>query len=103
MGAIATAAQSGRLDAEYIGQLSPGERSAILTDIWGIGQWTADMMSIFYFGEADIWPDGDLAVRKTRTMLTSSRRKTVLTAERFVPYRAYLALHMWRYVNAKPD
>lgn len=103
LGVIATVAQSGRLDAEYLGRLSPEERSAILTDIWGIGQWTADMMSIFYFGEADIWPDGDLAVRKTLTLLTSPRRKTVLTAEHFAPYRSYLALHMWRYVNAKPD
>ncbi|MEO0768859.1 MAG: DNA-3-methyladenine glycosylase 2 family protein [Cyanobacteria bacterium J06649_4] len=99
VGAIAQAAKTDQLNSQQLGPLTSPERTAILTKIWGIGQWTADMMNLFYFGDVDVWPEGDLAVRKTLTMLTSPRRKTIRTAERFAPYRSYLALHMWRYVH----
>lgn len=35
------------------------------------------MISIFYIGDEDVWPDGDLAARNTLIKLTSKRRKTV--------------------------
>lgn len=103
VGAIAQAAQSGQLTATDLQQLSTAERTQRLTALWGIGQWTADMMNIFYFGEPDIWPEGDVTARKTLETLTSKRRKTMRTAKRFEPYRSYLALHMWRHVDATPD
>ncbi len=91
------------LDTDELRSLSVAERSARLTAIWGVGQWTADMMNMFYFGEPDIWPDGDVAARKTLERLTSKRRKTVRSAERFKPYRSWLALYMWAHVDAPPD
>lgn len=100
--AIGDAARDGRLEAEALREMDHPTRSAHLTDLWGVGQWTADMISIFYFGEEDIWPEGDVAARKTLERLTSPRRKTVRTAARFAPYRSYLALYMWRHVDAPP-
>lgn len=100
MGAIAAAFTQGQLDATALAQLSQTDRVKQLTKIWGIGQWTADMMGIFYFGDPDIWPDGDVTARKTLEKLTSKRRKTVRTAARFLPYRSYLALHMWKNVDS---
>ena len=91
------------LDTEELRALSVPERTARLTSIWGVGQWTADMMNMFYFGEPDIWPDGDVAARKTLERLTSKRRKTVRTAQMFKPYRSWLALYMWAHVDAPPD
>lgn len=101
--AIAEAALSDQLNAADLSRLSIAERTQSLTALWGVGQWTVDMMNIFYFGERDVWPDGDVAARKTLEKLTSRRRKTTRTAARFSPYRSYLALYMWRYVDAKPD
>lgn len=101
--AIAEAALSHQLDATELSLLSATERTLRLTALWGVGQWTADMMNIFYFGEPDIWPDGDVAARKTLEKLTSKRRKTARTAALFSPYRSYLALYMWRYVDAVPN
>ena len=101
--AIGDAAREGRLDGEALRPLSANERAAELTSLWGVGQWTADMANLFWFGEEDIWPDGDVAARKTLSALTSARRKTVRTAQRFAPYRSYLALYMWRWVDARPD
>ena len=100
--AIAWAALLGQLDAQQLSALSAADRTEKLTALWGVGQWTADMMNIFYFGEPDIWPDGDVAARKTLERLTSKRRKIARTAALFAPYRSHLALYMWRYVDAKP-
>ncbi|MGC1219239.1 MAG: hypothetical protein WA883_17330 [Phormidesmis sp.] len=100
--AIAQAALRGQLDPTELSQLSAVERTKRLIALWGVGPWTADMMGIFYFGDEDIWPNGDVTARKTLEKLTSKRRKTVKTAARFVPYRTYLALHMWQYTDATP-
>ena len=102
MGAIAAAARAGELDAEALGKMETSDRTQRLIQIWGIGQWTADMLNIFYFGDPDIWPDGDTTARKTLEKLTSARRKTTRTAARFAPHRSYLALYMWRQADAAP-
>ena len=91
------------LDTDELRALNIADRTTRLTAMWGVGQWTADIMNMFYFGEKDIWPDGDVAARKTLERLTSKRRKTVRTAERFKPYRSWLALYMWAHVDAPPD
>ena len=95
MRAIALAKLANQLDETMLNELDHEDRSQCLTEIWGVGQWTADMMGIFYFGDPDIWPDGDTTARKNLERLTSRRRKTVRTAARFAPYRSYLALYMW--------
>lgn len=100
---IARESRRGGLNATELQTLSHKQRTNHLTSLWGVGQWTSDMISIFYFGDEDVWPDGDLAARKTLEKLTSRRRKTVRTAERFAPYRSYLALYMWKYQDVVPD
>lgn len=102
MGAISAAALAGQLDAEVLGEMETGARTQQLTQIWGVGQWTANMLNIFYFGDPDIWPDGDTTARKTLEKLTSPRRKTTRTAAHFAPHRSYLALYMWRQADAAP-
>ncbi|TDX28063.1 DNA-3-methyladenine glycosylase II [Modicisalibacter xianhensis] len=100
--AIAEQARLGELEAESLRPLDHAERSRRLTALWGVGQWTADMIAIFHFGDEDVWPDGDVAARKTLTRLTSPRRKTIRTAARFAPHRSWLALYLWRHVDAPP-
>ena len=91
------------LDVHVLRPLGAEQRAERLTALWGVGAWTADMMNMFYFGEPDIWPDGDVAARKTLEKLTSKRRKTIRTAERFRPYRSWLAIYLWAHVDAPPD
>ncbi|MEO0869436.1 MAG: DNA-3-methyladenine glycosylase 2 family protein [Cyanobacteria bacterium J06642_11] len=99
MGAIAQADRANQLNSSKLAKLNHTERSRCLTQIWGVGQWTADMMGIFYFGDPDIWPEGDTTARKHLEALTSRRRKTSRTAARFAPHRSYLALYMWHQAN----
>ncbi len=99
MKAIVSAAETGKLNKQQLQQMSQDQRAAVLTEIWGVGQWTSDMMGIFYFGDKDIWPDNDVTATKTLQRLTSKRRKTALTAARFAPYRSYLAMYMYRFAD----
>jgi len=89
----------GFLDSAEIRAMDHAARSTHLTRIWGIGQWTCDMLAIFYCRELDIWPEGDLAVvRGLKRHI--GRRSVNRAAAEFAPYRSLLALYMWRLAGA---
>ena len=93
--------EEGLLDSEHLGALDHVARSSQLRSIWGIGQWTCDMASIFYFLCSDIWPEADVSVQRVfRHLAGHSVRDS--TSERFSPYRSYLALSMWKCADAVP-
>jgi DNA-3-methyladenine glycosylase II len=100
--AIREAHAAGRLDAKRLRKLDHAARSLELTSIHGIGPWTSDMVSIFYCRDPDVWPDGDGAVIRALRRYIGNRRKTALAAAPFAPYRSYLALYMWRLLDAEP-
>ena len=45
-------------------KLSDDEIVGELTLVRGIGRWTAEMFLMFQLGRLDVWPVGDLGVRK---------------------------------------
>lgn len=92
---------SGVLNTETLLQLGHAARSEQLLAIWGIGQWTCDMVSIFYYRCPDIWPETDTSVQRTFTSLIG-RRCTKKVASLFIPYRSFLALAMWQFVDNLP-
>lgn len=102
MACIAQAALGGDIHPLRLRPLDQAERTKRLTAIWGVGQWTADMMNMFYFGDEDVWPGSDIAVQKTFQRLVGRRKKSWQTARSFSPYRSYLALYMWRWADNKP-
>lgn len=100
--AIRTAQAEGRLDAVSLAALDHAERSRRLRAIHGVGQWTCDMVSIFHCGDADVWPETDVAVQRTFTGLIGRRRKPAKAAARFSPRRSWLARYMWRITDTEP-
>jgi DNA-3-methyladenine glycosylase II len=70
-----------------------------LTGISGVGQWTARMQLLFSLGRPDVFPVGDLGVRKGMQTLFErelDRDAMVEAAERWAPYRSYAALYLWQ-------
>ena len=72
-----------------------------LTSLWGIGPWTVDMFMMFQLGRLDIWPTGDLGVRRGWEKiyaLTDEIEPKVLDAKggKFRPYRSVVAWYCWR-------
>lgn len=104
LSAINEAHRAGALSPKRLSLMDSMERAEHLTRIWGVGQWTADMTSIFFFGDTDIWPDGDAAARGTLARLLQDKPTLAPTAvaARFAPHRSLLALYMWRVVDALP-
>jgi len=100
---IAKASKSGRLEPDALKCLPPRKRNECLTEIWGVGPWTADIIGIFYFRDPDVWPESDITVQKTLQRLIGRRRKTILAAEKFAPNRSSLARYMWNIADASPS
>lgn len=102
--AINAAHAQGRLAPAKLRRMDFDERCALLLDLHGVGQWTVDMASMFYFGDTDIWPEGDLAVARTFRGYLSARqlRKMDELVAAFSPNRSYLALYMWQIIDGVP-
>jgi len=97
--AIGVATELGQLDAQRVIRMGHKERTASLTKIPGVGPWTADMVGIFYCGDPDIWPEGDLVAQRTLRDLLGKKFSTVRAAALFSPWRSRLALAMWKSVD----
>jgi DNA-3-methyladenine glycosylase II len=69
-----------------------------LTAITGVGTWTAKMQLMFSLGRPDVFPVGDLGVRKgMRTLYGDIGREAMAErAERWAPYRSYASLYLWQ-------
>lgn len=70
-----------------------------LTSITGVGTWTANMQLLFSLGRPDVFPVGDLGIRKgMRTLFGDEidRDDMVERAEAWRPYRSYASLYCWR-------
>ncbi len=61
---VARAALEGRLDGEELGALPVEEAVARLTEIRGVGRWTAEQMLFRALGRVEVFPGGDLGVQK---------------------------------------
>lgn len=63
----------------------------------GIGEWTAGYIAMRAFGDPDAYPAGDLVL--LRAASAASSRELERHAERWRPWRAYAALHLWQGVR----
>jgi len=81
-----------RFDAEQ----SPHEFRRALTSIRGIGEWTAQYVSMRALKDPDAFPDSDLGLIKAIAWPERVTPKDLRTrAEAWRPYRAYAAMLLW--------
>ena len=62
----------------------------------GVGEWTVNMIEIFYLMDFDIWPEKDFAIQKMIRIVNSKTKAPVKYSKVFSPYLSILALHFWR-------
>lgn len=60
---LAARTASGELALDRVSRLPDDEIVAQLSQVRGIGRWTAEMFLIFELRRLDVWPTGDLGVR----------------------------------------
>ncbi|MBT2224547.1 DNA-3-methyladenine glycosylase 2 family protein [Nonomuraea sp. NEAU-A123] len=86
---LAIAVSEGRIDLD--GGQDPAEAVAELLDVPGIGPWTASYVALRALRDPDAWPIGDLVLNKRMACLGIPEDHI----ERWRPWRAYAALHLW--------
>ncbi len=94
----------GDLDFTSIDQLENDEVSQKLIQVKGIGQWTADMFLMFTLNRLDVFPLGDLGVKKGVQIFESlkelpSEKEMASVALQWQPYRTIAAWYMWKLVD----
>ncbi|WP_050049369.1 DNA-3-methyladenine glycosylase family protein [Halanaeroarchaeum sulfurireducens] len=73
-----------------------------LTNVRGVGPWTAKMFLLFGLGRADVFPVEDLGIRTAMKQVIGedlSRAEMVETAARWQPYRSYASQYLWRTID----
>jgi DNA-3-methyladenine glycosylase II len=98
---LATRVADGELDLDRIGELSDEDVIAGLTEIKGIGRWTAEMFLIFHLGRPDVLSAGDLGIRRAIQIaygLDDLPGPTDMErlAEPWRPQRTLACLYLWR-------
>ncbi len=69
-----------------------------ITSLWGFGDWSAEMIAIFYLGKTNIWSEKDLILNKGINQICDQCELTPDELLKIVdPYQSYLALHIWRH------
>ena len=82
------------------------EAIALLTQVKGIGRWSAEIYLLFAEGRPDVWPAGDLAVQIEVGRILGlperpSERQTRALAERWRPHRGAAAIMAWHHYNTE--
>jgi AraC family transcriptional regulator of adaptative response / DNA-3-methyladenine glycosylase II len=68
-----------------------------LSDINGIGRWTADYIALRGLGEPDAFPSGDIVLRRACSQGNKVMTPSALEqrAEAWRPWRGYAAIYLW--------
>ena len=98
---LAQAALSKEVDFKNLHEMSDEAVYRDLTKLWGIGPWTVDMFMMFQLGRLDIWPTGDLGVRRGWEKIHKLKDEITPTdlekkGEKFRPHRSIVAWYCWR-------
>ena len=88
------------LDPRGLARLGDDDVIERLSTVRGIGRWTAEMFLLFQLRRLDVWPTGDLGVRRGYGLAWGvpmpSPKELELLGEPFRPYRSVAAWYCWR-------
>ena len=101
---LAGLALSGQIDFRDLESM--GDESVIqkLTQIKGVGQWTAEMYLMFSMNRLDVFPIDDVAIRNAMTMVYDIPKddfdaQAQIIAEKWKPYRTIACWYLYRYLD----
>ena len=88
------------LDPKGLRAQSDAEVVARLSAVRGIGKWTAEMFLMFQLRRLDVWPTGDLGVRRGFGLAwgipTPTAKELEPLGDPYRPYRSVVAWYCWR-------
>jgi DNA-3-methyladenine glycosylase II len=91
------------LDPRRLARQSDTEVVERLSSVRGIGRWTAEVFLIFQLRRLDVWPTGDLGVRRGYGLAwnvpTPTPKELDRLGETYHPYRSIVAWYCWRAIE----
>ena len=96
---------SGAIPNHRLSTLSDEEVIERLTDVQGIGRWTAEMFLIFVLNRPDVFPLDDLGLQKAiktayRMKRWPTKKQMIKLAEPWKPWRTVASWYLWRAADA---
>jgi DNA-3-methyladenine glycosylase II len=99
----------GRIRFDSLAKQSNEQIMTELTDVKGIGEWTAHMFLIFCVGRLDVLPTGDLGIRNGVRKLydlkdapTPEQISEIALQYNWHPYESVAAWYIWRSLDNAP-
>jgi DNA-3-methyladenine glycosylase II len=99
----------GRLKFDRIPEQSNDEIIAELTNIKGVGEWTAHMFLLFCVGRSNILPTGDLGIRNGirklydfEDAISPDQVREVALTNNWHPYESIASWYIWRSLDNAP-
>jgi DNA-3-methyladenine glycosylase II len=95
----------GRLDLERLRKLDDDAARTELTEVKGVGRFTADGVLMLALRRPDVWPAADLALRRAVERVweldaPASVAQVDAVGERFRPWRTLAAVYLYRSLAA---
>jgi DNA-3-methyladenine glycosylase II len=104
----ARALAAARIDYAALRHTPTDEVVAVLTEVPGIGVWTAEIYAMFSLGRADVFAPGDLALQESVRLLFAlddrpRERDLRAMAAEWSPWRSVAARLLWAYYHVAKD
>jgi DNA-3-methyladenine glycosylase II len=101
---LAARLQDGRLDLDRLRALDDEAARAALTEVKGVGRFTADGALMLALRRTDVWPAADLALRRAVERIwgldpPASVEQVDALGERFRPWRTLAAAYLYSSVE----
>ena len=92
------AVNDGLISLKKLEELSYDDYKKLIKSLWGFGDWSAEMIAIFYLGRTNVWSDGDLMLSKgINEICLDTETLPQELVDMVDPFQSYLALHIWRH------
>ena len=103
---IARAVVRGELDFAALEALDDAAAIERLVALKGVGRWTAEIYLMFVLGRLDIFPIGDVALRKLMRQVYGLAEEAPLpaylaVAETWAPYRTVASWYLYAWINRR--
>ncbi len=97
---IAGRVVDGRLDFDNLAALADEKIIVLLTEITGIGRWTAEMFLIFGLGRPDVLALADAGLKRAVRQLYGTDLQLETVGEPWRPFRSIASWYLWKHLDS---
>ncbi len=97
---LATRVNDGRLNFDELRHQSDDDVITVLTELPGIGRWTAEMFLIFGLKRPDVLAIGDAGLQRAVRLLYGDNAELESVGQLWKPYRSVASWYLWKHLDS---